>query len=595
MPSPSPSAPRAPPTYAAAVAGERTPLLAGSGPKPRRESIAAYATGLPDTAETPVVPSSRHYNLAGLSQTDFWILCISMWWCSFLSAFDGTIVATLLGPISSSFLASNNASWLGTSYLLSVCCFTPIYGRLCNIIGRQASMLVSLFFFSLGNIMCAVAPSMQFLIAARAIAGIGGGGLTSVGSTIMSDLVPITHRGIFQGYGNIMFGMGSGLGAPLGGIISDRLGWRWAFYLQIPLLVLAASMVYLKVTYTVASPSSSGASTPARTETALQKLGRIDWLGSFLMAGFLGSSLVAVSLRTSSTSEDGTELYSWSDPLILGLFATSAVLLVAFLYVELRVAKEPVLPVELLTRRTPVAIAINNFVISFLTFALMYSVPLYFTAVRLMSSEDAGAHLIPNSVLGSFGSLATGFIVRATGRYYWLTIFCGSCSIVSTLLLSSWSLDTSEWLMWTSFGPQAFSMGSVTTLTIVALIADVGRDHVAVATSLSYVFRTTGQVLGVALSGALTQAVLQRELVARITGPNADKVISSIRQSSEHIRTLPPALQLAARTSYLNALHAVFFSGIAFSVVGVLASAFIREVPMGGVAKVPDSESDEEA
>lgn len=115
--------------------------------------------------------------------------------------------------------------------------------------------------------------------------------------------------------------------------------------------------------------------------------------------------------------------------------------------------------------------------------AQMYSVPLYFTAVRLMSSEDAGAHLIPNSVLGSLGSLGTGFIVRATGRYYWLTFFCGSCSIVATLLLSSWSLDTSEWLMWTSFGPQAFSMGSVTTLTIVGLIADVGRDHVAVATS----------------------------------------------------------------------------------------------------------------
>lgn len=107
-------------------------------------------------------------------------------------------------------------------------------------------------------------------------------------------------------------------------------------------------------------------------------------------------------------------------------------------------------------------------------------------------------------------------------------------------------------------------------------------------------FRTTGQVLGVALSGALTQAVLQRELATRITGPNADKVISAIRQSSEHIRTLPPDLQLAARTSYLNALHAVFFSGIAFSVVGVLATCFMREVPMGGVAKVPEETSDEE-
>lgn len=287
----------------------------------------------------------------------------------------------------------------------------------------------------------------------------------------------------------------SSLGAPLGGIISDRWNWRWAFIFQIPLLIGAGLMIFLKVRYTVEG-STSGASTPVREQTMREKLGRIDWLGSFLLAGTMGSTLLAVSLVTSSTGSAAEfkphhghisyDAYKWTDPFIIALFTAGAILLVSFLYVEINIAAEPVLPVELLTQRTPIFVAINNFTISFLIFSIMYSVPLFFTAVMLMSASNAGRHLIPNSVLGSIGSLAVGFIVRATGKYYWLTFICGLFSIFSAVLLSRWDLDTPDWLLWTSFGPMAFSMGSVTTLTIVGLIADIGREHVAVATSRTY-------------------------------------------------------------------------------------------------------------
>lgn len=219
-----------------------------------------------------------------------------------------------------------------------------------------------------------------------------------------------------------------------------------------------------------------------------------------------------------------------------------------------------------------------------------------------MTSSNAGLHMIPNSILGSIGSLGTGFIVRATGRYYWLTVICGCFSIFSSFLLASWDQNTSEFLLWTSFCPMAFSLGAVTTLTIVALIADIGRDHVAVATSrtspvnpltlVSYTFRTTGQVLGVSLSGALTQAVLQRELSRRIVGPGAAEIISKIRQSSDKIRDLPPMYRDAATASYQKALHAVFICAIVASTIGVLASLGIREVDMN--AKDSAIEDDEE-
>ncbi|BEJ10924.1 hypothetical protein CspHIS471_0103460 [Cutaneotrichosporon sp. HIS471] len=572
---------------------ERSLLLPGATNKRRRESVVDYATRVPEDF-APVLDSEpdKHYNLAGLTPTNFWLLCFSMWSCAFLSAFDGTIVATLLGPISSAFNATNLASWLGTAYLLSVCCFTPIYGRLCDIIGRQPSMLISLFFFSLGNVLCAVAPNMNFLIAARAIAGIGGGGLTSVGSTILSDIVPISYRGIFQGYGNIMFGMGSGLGAPLGGIINDHMGWRWAFYLQIPLLIIAGAMIWFKVQYTVGTPSSSGAATPEVQVSIWKKLRRIDWLGSLTLAVFIGLALLAVTLVTSSV--DPEIAYRWSDNLIVGMFIGSAIFFCIFIYVELFVSAEPILPVELLSQRTPVAVAINNFTVSLLSFAVMYSVPLFFMAVRLMSPSNAGAHLIPNSILGSLGSLGVGFAVRSTGRYYWLTVICGTFSILSSFLLSTWDEHTSEFWLWTSFGPMYFSLGAVTTLTIVALIADIGREHVAVATSLSYMFRTTGQVLGVSLSGALTQAVLQRELERRITGPGAQKIITKIRESSDSIRGLPPVQQAAAIASYQKALHAVFICAIIASTIGVISSMGIREIDMNAALHKPDDSDDDE-
>ncbi|WVQ82709.1 hypothetical protein IAT38_004841 [Cryptococcus sp. DSM 104549] len=526
--------------------------------------------------------SKMSFNRVGLSPGKFWILCTSMWVCSFLNAFDGTVVATLLGPISSSFKATNMASWLGTSYMLSVCCFTPIYGRLCNIIGRQWSIILAMALFTSGNLLCAVAPSMEMLIAARALAGMGGGGLSTVGSTIMSDIVPITHRGIFQGFGNLAFCGGMGLGAPIGGLINDYLSWRWAFWVQIPVLIFGIFMVHQHIRYTPPG-LSSGANTPnpgAEKQTPYQLFRRIDFLGCFLLAGWVGAVLIAISLKTNSTSADA---YAWSDPVILGLFGASAVVFVLFMLVELKWAAEPVMPFELLVSRTPVAVAINNFVLSFHNYAILYSAPLYFSVVREMSAANTGAHLTPGSVFGMVGSLGTGIIVRHTKKYYWLNTFCACVGVLGTVLVATWDRNTSEWMLWTNLSLGSFAMGAVTTLTIVALIADVGADHVAIATSLSYVFRTIGQVLGVSLSGALTQAVLENELEKKITGPNAERIIAGIRESSASIRHLPEPLKTIALDSYQKALHTVFVCVVVLAVVTMLAGLGIREIDMNQI------------
>ena len=176
---------------AKAMPTDRTPLLSS-----RRSSERPYDGQYPSSengAGTHVIDSKQpeqepQFNIPGITQRDFVLILCGLWSATFLASLDGTIVATLVSDIGSTFEKSNMASWLGTSYLLSVCCFTPIYGRLCDIIGRRGAMILALILFGIGTVGCGIAPSMETLILARAIAGSGGGALTSVGSIIVTDL-----------------------------------------------------------------------------------------------------------------------------------------------------------------------------------------------------------------------------------------------------------------------------------------------------------------------------------------------------------------------------------------------------------------------
>ena len=144
----------------------------------------------------------------------------------------------------SDFNASNQVSWIATAYLLSNTAFQPLYGRLSDIFGRKHSLLTAIVIFLIGTLGCCIAPSLWWLVASRVVAGIGGGGLNVLGVVIMSDLVPLKKRGVYQGCINIVYGTGTSLGSPVGGILADFWGWRWAFGIQVvsgPTLIVAAT------------------------------------------------------------------------------------------------------------------------------------------------------------------------------------------------------------------------------------------------------------------------------------------------------------------------------------------------------------------
>jgi MFS family permease len=527
-----------------------------------------------DEPEAPV-PTSPDPVVIHLSKADLLWVLVGLWSPVFLGALDGTIVATLMTPIGNYFNKSNQASYIGTSYLLSVCCFTPLYGRLSDILGRRGAMILGLTLFGAGTTCCGFAPSMEALIAARAVAGMGGGGIMTVSSVALTDLIPLKQRGLYQGVANIMFGLGSGIGGPLGGWMNDTFGWRSAFLFQIPVLAFSFTIVMLKVSIPI--------SQEMKNLSLNSKMRRMDFAGSATLAVTIGCLLLGFSIKSS-------ESLPWSHPLIYGLFITSAFFAVLFVAVEARWSPYPVMPLHLITQRTPLAVCLANFFGSMAAFITIYNVPLYFSAVRLNSSTDTGLHLLPHSVALSSGSVFAGWIMRRTGKLYTLTLVSAALAIYSSIQIAMWNENSPQWHLWVDIVPQGFGMASLITSTLIAVIACVSKADVAVATGITYLFRTTGQVLGVSLSGTLLQSILLSKLRQRIHGPNAEEFISRIRHSTDVVKSLDPTLRKAATESYADALRVVFICQLILNVLTLLCCTAIQENPLPGTLEEQESQ-----
>ncbi|GAA5983531.1 hypothetical protein JCM10908_000321 [Rhodotorula pacifica] len=518
---------------------ERSPLLQ-NGPKQTEE----------DHLEDPTKLPKRKRNA----------ILVAVWLGVFLGALDGTIVATLISDVSSSFEKSNQAGLLGTSYLLSTATFTPLYGRLADIIGRRSALLIALTLFTGGTTLCGLAPSMVSLLIGRLVAGMGGGGLMAVSSIVASDLVPLKQRALFQGLANLFFGAGSGLGGPLGGFISDRFGWRTAFLCQIPILLLAAILVFRNLRYRIAGQGKS----------KREMVRRIDYFGSLTLVIALGSLIFALSYKNDRN-------LPWSSPLVWVPLIVFVVFGIAFGLVEAYYSAEPVMPLRLLKTRNGLFVAFANLTLSWVSFSILYFYPVFFEIVKQNSASRAGAHLLPNSIALSIGSLFAGYIIRKTGRYYWLIVITSAFPVIS-LTSFLFLTESSGWLhSWVAVLPSGFGFASVVTATLIALIASVDRADMATATGLTYLYRYVGQVVGVASSASVLQAILTAQLKKRITGPGASETIERIRHVATSIKDMPPAVRLAARTSYRNALHGVFGLNLGVAVLCLIFTLPLRE------------------
>ncbi|OAL23928.1 hypothetical protein AYO20_10840 [Fonsecaea nubica] len=533
---------------------ETSPLLGGE-----QNGIAVD----PESAQPVPVPVTEADEIAVAEEPSTKKLVAIMaatWIGVFFAALDTTIVATLTAPISSSFNSLSLLSWLATGYLIANSACQPLSGKLTDIFSRRWGLIFSNIFFGAGTLLCGLAPSAGAIIAGRIVAGVGGGGLTCIATYITSDLVPLRRRGLWQGYGNLVYGLGMGLGGVFGGVLSDKLSWRWAFLLQVPFIAVSTVMVFFLVDIPV-NPSTQPA------------LSRIDFLGS----GFLVASLVLLLLGLNT----GGNQLPWGHPLIVASLALSVATLAGFMYLESqpRWVPEPVLPVALIVRtRTVLSACLANWFGTMAAFLAIYYVPLYLQ-VRGLSATAAGLRVVPLAAATSVGSLASGYLMRATGRYYAQMVGVMVTFVVGTGLLCTFQLDTPAWMTFVFPTPLGFAYGGMLTITLVGMISSVDHAHQAVITAASYAFRSTGSTIGITVASAVFQNILTDRLHVHYGSlPNSDTVIRHIRDSLDAINHLPPGWDRPTVLAiYMDALRGAFFAGLGLAVLAAIAGLGMKE------------------
>ncbi|KAI0841784.1 MFS general substrate transporter [Hypoxylon sp. FL0890] len=484
----------------------------------------------------------------------------------FLVAMDQTLTIATYGRMGSELNALNSTSWISTSYFLTLTAFQPLYGKVSDIFGRKESLLFAYFVFGLGSLGCGLSQDIIQLCVARAVAGVGGGGMNAVVTILLTDIVSLRDRGVWQGYINVIFAAGMSSGAPIGGLIADSIGWRWAFTAQFPLSMVA----WLAVYFVLNLPKTDHAHWTA-------KISRVDFLGAFVLV----SAAFTLLFGLDNGSNEG-----WDKKITIIPLAITPVLFALFILIEMKVASHPFAPGHVILDPPLLAAYMANFFGVAGQMGVLFFIALFFQAAMGLSATQSGMMFIPSTFAGLSGSLGGGLIMRRTGKYYWLTLFGYTLMILSAAPMVAFTGAVVKSTVGVIVGlcVAAFGGGISITSTLIAIIANAAPGDTAVAIACSYLFRSLGSTIGISVSTAVLQQVLRVGL-ANSLGDDSDRareIEEGVRQSLDYIRKLEPALADTVRACYAVAVQWAFLPVVIFSFLALLAAAWLREKKLEG-------------
>ncbi len=476
-----------------------------------------------------------------------------------LAALDSTIVATALPTIVGELGGLEHISWIVSAYLLAQTAVTPLYGKLGDLFGRKRILQTAVVLFLLGSALCGLAGSMTALIAFRAVQGLGAGGLIVLTQAVIGDIVPPRERGRYQGIFGGVFGLSSVAGPLLGGLIVEHVSWRWVFYVNLPIGLVA--LVVLAVTL----PATASRGRPA-----------IDYLG----AGLLTSGLSGIVLVTSL----GGTTWAWGSAAVVIVGALGVAAVAAFLLVERR-AREPVLPPALWRERVFAVASALSLIVGFALFGAVTFLPLYFQTVNAASPTGAGLRLLPMMLGVLVTSIGSGQAISRIGRYKAFPVVGTLVMACGLYLLSHLGVGTSTALASLYLLVLGLGLGLVMQVLILAVQNAVPYVVLGAATSGVTLMRGIGGSVGTAAFGSLFTNKLTGQLTGGGLPPELEKLLSGGgRLTGAMVEQLPAGARTAYQQAYVNALSPVFRVAAVVALIGFVVSWLLPERPLRATA-----------
>ncbi len=466
-----------------------------------------------------------------------------------LAALDSTIVATALPTIVGEFGGLAHISWVVTAYLLAQTIVTPIYGKLGDLYGRKRVLQVAIVIFLIGSALCGLSQSMSHLIIFRAVQGLGGGGLMVTTQAVVADVVPPRARGRYQGIFGAAFGFASIAGPLVGGYFTTHWTWRWIFYINLPVGIIA--LVVLAATL------------PAQSSFARHA---IDYTGAAALALTLASVVLVTDL--------GGTVFQWSSPLMVGLIVIAVAGLIAFVLVERR-AREPILPLQLIRMRDVWVTSLVGLVVGFALIGSVTYLPVFLQIVKGLSPTESGLRMVPLMGGTLVTSILAGQLVSRTGKYKLFPIIGTTIVTISLLLISRMTATTSTLAASLYMLLLGLGLGFVMQVLIIAVQNAVDYRELGVATSNAILFRFIGGSLGTALLGAILATQLNANVQRLMPGTAALDLISP-----QALAGLSPAVRSAYIEAFVASLSTVFLVAAAIACFGLLVALLLPERPL---------------
>ncbi|PVU89059.1 hypothetical protein BB559_005263 [Furculomyces boomerangus] len=497
------------------------------------------------------------------TKKELYVIVGSLCLVLFLASLDSTIVSTSLPTIANQLNSLSLMPWVITSNMLCATAVQPIFGKMSDVFGSKEVILFSILVFESSSLLSGLTNSMNMLIFSRGLTGIGRAGISVMAQIVISEIIPIDERGKYTGLFSMTFGVASIIGPLIGGIFTDKVSWRWCFFINIPLGIIASIGIIFLV------------KTPKATGDFKEKMKRIDFIGIILIVFGLIATLLGLNWGSSN--------YGWKSILVIVLLSTGILILVLFVFYEKNYAKEPLIPMNLFKIRNVSAMIGIMFFIRFAMLGIIYYMPVYYSVVYRSSATMVGVSLLPLVISWVACSMTSGYLISKTG-YYRVFLRIGTFTLLAGSFVAIFLLkNKNKEIQIVHLFISGIGLGLCMQAMIICIQASVKREYVALSTSLLYFSRALSGAVSISLISAVLSTSLSRYLSEFSRKyPEYKEIAENSKQNTDGIYkdSVPNIVKNAVIDAYIKSIQNVFKFLAVVLVISFVLSLITQHFPI---------------